>query len=78
MLVDLENVGVAFGKPLLLCTEAEILRYFICTSMAAIFNLPLTPMAESVHISPTELLDPENVGLAFRILLLSSIGVNFY
>ena len=27
--------------------------------MAAIFDLPLPPMSNSVHTSPTELLDPE-------------------
>ena len=41
--------------------------------MAAIFDLPLTPMLDSVHTSPTELLDPENVGVAFEISLLFSI-----
>ena len=32
VLADLENAGVAFGISLLPCIEAEILRYFICTS----------------------------------------------
>ena len=32
VLLDPENVGVAFGVSLLSCLEAEILRYFICTS----------------------------------------------
>ena len=41
--------------------------------MAAIFNLPLTPLLNSVHTSPTELLDPENVGVAVGISLLSCI-----
>ena len=41
--------------------------------MAAIFDLPLTPMSDSVHTSFTELLDPENVHVAFGISLLSSI-----
>ena len=41
--------------------------------MAAIFDLSLTPMSESVHTSPTELLDPETVDVAFGISLLSSI-----
>jgi len=38
--------------------------------MAAIFDLPLTAMTESVHTSSTVLLDPENVGVAFGILLI--------
>ena len=32
MLLDPENVGVAFGISSLSGIEAEILRYFICTS----------------------------------------------
>ena len=41
--------------------------------MAAIFDLPLIPMSDSVHTSFTELQDPENVDAAFGISLLSSI-----
>ena len=41
--------------------------------MADIFDSPLIPLSNSVDISPTELLDPENVGKAFGIPLLSSI-----
>ena len=41
--------------------------------MVTIFDLTLTPMSESVHNSLTELLDPENVGVAFGMSLLSSI-----
>ena len=43
--------------------------------MVAIFDLPLTQMSESVHTSPTELLDPENVGVAFGISLISCMLV---
>jgi len=39
--------------------------------MAAIFNLPLTPMLDSVRTSSTELLDPDNVDVAFGISLLT-------
>ena len=41
--------------------------------MAAIFDLPLTSISDSVHTSPAELLDPENVGVAFKISLLPSV-----
>ena len=41
--------------------------------MAAIFNLPLTLMSKSVHISSAMRADLENVGVAFVISLLSSI-----
>ena len=41
--------------------------------MAAIFDLPLTPMSESVYTSHTELLDPQNVGIASEISLQSCL-----
>ena len=41
--------------------------------MAAIFDLPVTPTSESIYTSPTVLLDPENVGVAAGISLLSHI-----
>ena len=41
--------------------------------MAVIFALPLTPMLDSVHTSTAELLDPENVIVAFGLSLLSNI-----
>ena len=41
--------------------------------MAAIFDLPLTPMSESVHISSAVMTDLENVGVAFGITLLSCV-----
>ena len=46
---------------------------YVLPVMAAIFHLPLTSTSESVHSSPTELLDPENVDVAFGISLLSCI-----
>ena len=46
---------------------------YILPVMAAIFDSPVTPMSESVHIIPAVLQDPENVGVAFGILLLSCI-----
>ena len=41
--------------------------------MAAIFDLPVAATSERFHISPVVLLDPENVGVAFGISLLSNI-----
>ena len=39
--------------------------------MAAIFDLPLTLMSDSVHTCSAVLADLENVGVAFGIVLLS-------
>ena len=59
------NVGVAFGISLLSSIVAEILRYFTCTSgNGGHLYIALTPMSDNVYTSPTELLDPENVGVA--------------
>ena len=41
--------------------------------LAAIFASPVTPTSESIHTSATVLLDPENVGVAVGISLLSFI-----
>ena len=72
VLLNPENVGVAFGISSLSSIEAEILRYFLCTSsIGGIFDLLVTRMSESVPTSPAALLDPENV--AFGISSLSSI-----
>ena len=41
--------------------------------MAVIFDLPVTPTSESIYNSSTVLLDPENVGVAAGVSLLSHI-----
>jgi len=41
--------------------------------MAAIFDLSLTPMSDSIHTSPAVLLDPKHVDVAFGILLIALI-----
>ena len=59
-------MGLASGISLLSCIEADILRYsYILPVMAAIFDLPVTPMSESVYTSSAVLTDPGNVGVAF-------------
>ena len=46
--------------------------------MAAMFGLPNTPMSESIQISLIVLLDPENVGVAIGISLLSYLQAEIY
>ena len=46
--------------------------------MAAILDLPVTPTSESIYNSSTVLLDPENVGVAAGISLLSCIQAEIY
>ena len=73
---DPENMGIAVGILMLSSVQAEINNTaYVFPVMAAIFDLPLTPLLDSVHNSPTELLHPETVGVAFGILFLSSTEV---
>ena len=72
MLPDPENVGVAIGISLLCCIEAEIIQFALPVT-AAIFDLTLTPLSESVQTSPAVLADPWTVGVASGISLLSFI-----
>ena len=46
--------------------------------MAAMFDIPVTPTSESIHTSPTALLDPENVGVPVGISLLSHLQAEIY
>lgn len=60
-------MGIGVGIPLLYNRQAEIhIIAYVLPELAAVFDLPVTPT--------TELLSPENVGLAFRVSLLSGIG----
>ena len=46
--------------------------------MATIFDLTVIPTSESIDISFAVLLDPENVGVAVGISLLSHIRAEIY
>ena len=46
--------------------------------MAAIFDLPVTPTSKILYISSSVLLDPENVGVAVGISLLSCIQAEIF
>ena len=46
--------------------------------MAAIFNLPLTPTSDSVHIYPAVWLYHENMGVAFEISLPFCVHAEIY
>jgi len=48
--------------------------FHVLPVMAAIFDLPYTPMSEIFHTSPTELMHIELVGVhSFGISLLSNV-----
>ena len=46
--------------------------------MAAIFDLPVTLTSEISHVSPSVLLNPDNVGLAVGISLLSGAQAEIF
>jgi len=56
-LLDRENVGVAFEFIAVKYRSWDIALFHILPLMAIIFDLQLASMSESVHPSPTELLD---------------------
>ena len=65
VLLNPENLGVAFE----ICYLVQTLRYcvisYVLPVLAAIFDLLVTRVAESVHTISAVLLDPEIVGVAF-------------
>ena len=69
-------MGVACGISLLFYIVGEI-GYCVISKelpiMATIFDLPLTPILESVQTSFAVLVNLENLGVAFGISLLSCI-----
>ena len=72
VLRDPGNVGVAAGISLLSYIQAEIRTlHMYFRLMAAIFDLPVTSTSESICNSSNVLLNPENVGVADGISLLS-------
>ena len=67
-----ENMGIAVGISLVSCIKAEkTLFLFYIQLMAAIFDFRHTRTSNSIPISLFVLPDPENMGEAVGISLLS-------
>jgi len=73
-----QNGGVAVGISLLSCIQAEIFVIAYVRLMAAIFDLLVTVTLESIRISYSVLLDPENVVVAIGISLLSCLEAEIF
>ena len=73
-------MGIAVGISLLSCTEAEI--YTLChicfRLMAAIFDVRHTETSDSFHTCFSVFPDPENMGIAVGIALLSCIEAEIH
>ena len=64
-----ENIGVAVGISLISCLGAEIHVFEVWRPPSWIFPLPVR--SHSIPISPSGMLDFENVGLAVGISVIS-------
>ena len=75
-----ENMGISVGISLLSCTEAEmyVMSYIYFWLMATIFDFKQTQTSDSIPTSFCMLPDPENMGIAVGILLLSSTEAELY
>ena len=74
VLPDPENIGIAVGISLLSCIEADIIVVsFLLRLMATIFDFRHTQTPDSLHNNSDVLPDPENMGIAVEISLLSCL-----
>ena len=70
--LDPENIGIALGISLIPCLEAEIHAFEVWRPPSWIFPLPVCSF--SIFTSPNGKLDPENIGIAVGISLISCLG----
>jgi hypothetical protein len=79
VLLDPENMVIAVGMSLLSRIQAEIydISYLLPVN-AAIFDLRHTQKSDSILTSLIVLPDPENIGIAFAISLLSCIPAELH
>jgi hypothetical protein len=70
-LLVLENMGVAVGISFLSHLQAEI--YVLPVLVAAMLDFLLPVWSHSIETISVELLDPENIGVAVGISLLSHL-----
>ena len=80
VLLDPENVWVAVGISLLSHTQAEIytIAYVLPVYSSHVWFTGYADIGEYSYTSPTVLLDPENVGVAVGISLLSHTQAEIY
>ena len=72
-MLDLKNLGIAVGIPLISYLRAQRHAIEVEKSPSSIFPLPV--QSHSIFTSPNGMLDPENIGIAVGILLISCLGV---
>ena len=67
-MLDLKNVGIAVGIPFISCLRAQ--RHAIEVERSPSWIFPLPVWSHSILMSLNGILDPENIGLAVKILLI--------
>ena len=67
--LDPGNIGIAVGISLISCVEAEIHAFEVKRPPSWIFPLPV--LSNSIRISPSGMLDLNNVGFAVGISVIS-------
>ena len=71
-MLDPKNLGLAVGISLISCLEAEIHAFEVWRPPSWIFPFPV--WSHSILMSPNVKLDPENIGIAVGISLISRLG----
>ena len=70
-MLDLKNVGIAVGIPFISCLRAQ--RHVIKVERSPSWIFPLPVRSHSHVMSPNGKLDPENIGIAVGISLISCL-----
>ena len=73
---DPDNIGIAVGISLISCLEAEIHAIKDHRPPSWIFPLPV--WSPSILVSPNGKLDPENIGVAAGISLISCLEAEIH
>ena len=74
--LDPENIGIAVGISLISCLGTEIHAFEVWRPPSWIFILPV--WSHSLLVSPIGKLDPENIGIAVEISLISCLEAEIH
>ena len=75
-MVDPEKTGIAVGISLISCLEADIHAFEIKRPPSWIFPIPVG--SHSLLVCPNGKLDPENIGIAVEISLISGLEAKIH
>ena len=75
-MLDLKNVGMAVGIPLISSLRAQ--RHAIEVERSPSWIFPLPVWSHSILMSPNGILNPENTGITVEILLISCLEAEIH